>query len=161
VRAAPGGRRPGGPRWSPSGARIAWVDAFGKLRVGPQSAGAVPGPVAYGRGGSRLTTTDANLALGFTFSTIATTQLQAMQAAVFFLLPSILLSGFAFPFRGMPVWAQWVGELMPATYFLRIVRGILLKGNEWAQIWPNIWPLLIFLVVVGGIALLRYRRTLD
>jgi len=72
----------------------------------------------------------ANLALGFTFSTIATTQLQAMQTAVFFLLPSILLSGFAFPFRGMPNWAQWVGELLPATYFLRIVRGILLKGKR-------------------------------
>jgi ABC-2 type transport system permease protein len=103
----------------------------------------------------------ANLALGFTFSTIAATQLQAMQSAVFFLMPSILLSGFAFPFRGMPVWAQWVGELLPATYFLRIVRGILLKGNGWTEIWPNIWPLLIFLLVVGPVAMLRYRRTLD
>jgi ABC-2 type transport system permease protein len=103
----------------------------------------------------------ANLALGFTFSTIAATQLQAMQSAVFFLMPSILLSGFAFPFRGMPVWAQWVGELLPATYFLRIVRGILLKGNGWTEIWPNIWPLLIFLLVVGSVAMLRYRRTLD
>ncbi|HEX3483504.1 MAG TPA: ABC transporter permease [Micropepsaceae bacterium] len=103
----------------------------------------------------------ANLALGFTFSTIAKTQLQAMQTAVFFLLPSILLSGFAFPFRGMPDWAQWVGELLPATYFLRIVRGILLKGNGWAEIWPDIWPLFVFLGVVGAVALLRYRRTLD
>jgi ABC-2 type transport system permease protein len=103
----------------------------------------------------------ANLALGFTFSTIAKTQLQAMQTAVFFLLPSILLSGFAFPFRGMPNWAQWVGELLPATYFLRIVRGILLKGNGWAEIWPDIWPLFVFLGVVGAVALLRYRRTLD
>jgi len=103
----------------------------------------------------------ANLALGFTFSTIATTQLQAMQTAVFFLLPSILLSGFAFPFRGMPYWAQWVGELLPATYFLRVTRGILLKGNSWIEIWPNVWPLLIFLFVVGSVALVRYRGTLD
>jgi ABC-2 type transport system permease protein len=103
----------------------------------------------------------ANLALGFTFSTIATSQLQAMQTAVFFLLPSILLSGFAFPFRGMPLWAQWLGELLPNTHFLRIVRGILLKGNGLAEIWQNIWPLLIFLLVVGSVALIRYRRTLD
>ncbi len=103
----------------------------------------------------------ANLALGFTFSTIAKSQLQAMQMTVFFLLPSILLSGFMFPFRGMPRWAQYAGEALPNTHFLRIVRGILLKGNGAAEIWPNVWPLLIFLVVVGSIALLRYRRTLD
>jgi ABC-2 type transport system permease protein len=103
----------------------------------------------------------ANLALGFTFSTIARNQLQAMQMTVFFLLPSILLSGFMFPFRGMPNWAQWLGEVLPNTHFLRIVRGILLKGNGWPQIWPEIWPLLIFLVIVGSVALLRYRRTLD
>jgi len=103
----------------------------------------------------------ANLALGFTFSTIAKNQLQAMQMTVFFLLPSILLSGFMFPFRGMPVWAQWIGEALPNTHFPRIVRGILLKGNGPAEIWPNVWPLLIFLAVVGTFALLRYRRTLD
>ncbi|HYM17737.1 MAG TPA: ABC transporter permease [Micropepsaceae bacterium] len=103
----------------------------------------------------------ANLALGFTFSTVAKSQLEAMQTAVFFLLPSILLSGFAFPFRGMPVWAQWIGEGLPNTHFLRIVRGILLKGNGAAEIWPNVWPLLIFLFVVGAVAMLRYRRTLD
>ena len=103
----------------------------------------------------------ANLALGFTFSTIAKNQLQAMQMTVFFLLPSILLSGFMFPFRGMPNWAQWAGEALPNTHFLRIVRGILLKGNGPAEIWPHVWPLLIFLVVVGMVALLRYRRTLD
>jgi ABC-2 type transport system permease protein len=80
---------------------------------------------------------------------------------VFFLLPSILLSGFMFPFRGMPDWAQWIGEALPNTHFLQIVRGILLKGNGWTEIWPNIWPLLIFLGGVGTIALLRYRRTLD
>jgi len=103
----------------------------------------------------------ANLALGFTFSTIAKNQLQAMQMTVFFLLPSILLSGFMFPFRGMPNWAQWAGEALPNTHFLRIVRGILLKGNGPAEIWPHVWPLLIFLIVVGSVALLRYRRTLD
>jgi ABC-2 type transport system permease protein len=103
----------------------------------------------------------ANLALGFTFSTIAKNQLQAMQMTVFFLLPSILLSGFMFPFRGMPQWAQWIGEALPNTHFLRIVRGILLKGNGAAEIWPSVWPLLIFLLVVGSVAMVRYRRTLD
>jgi ABC-2 type transport system permease protein len=103
----------------------------------------------------------ANLAVGFTFSTAAQSQLQAMQMAFFFFLPSILLSGFMFPFRGMPVWAQWLGELLPLTHFLRIVRGILLKGNGVAEILPEIWPLLGFLLAAGTIALLRYRQTLD
>jgi ABC-2 type transport system permease protein len=103
----------------------------------------------------------ANLALGFTFSTIAKNQLQAMQMTVFFLLPSILLSGFMFPFRGMPEWAQWAGRLLPNTHFLRIVRGILLKGNGAADIWPSVWPLAVFLFAVGSLALLRYRKTLD
>jgi ABC-2 type transport system permease protein len=103
----------------------------------------------------------ANLAVGYTFSTIAQNQLQAMQMTMFFLLPAILLSGFAFPFEGMPVWAQWIGEVLPATHFLRIVRGILLKGNGAAEIWPNLWPLILFMFVVGSIALARFRRTLD
>jgi ABC-2 type transport system permease protein len=103
----------------------------------------------------------ANLALGFTFSTIARNQLQAMQMTVFFLLPSILLSGFMFPFRGMPHWAQAIGEILPNTHFQRVVRGILLKGNGFAEIWPNIWPLLLFLGAIGTLAMLRYRRTLD
>ena len=103
----------------------------------------------------------ANLAVGYTFSTIAQNQLQAMQMTVFFLLPSILLSGFAFPFRGMPVWAQWIGEILPATHFLRVVRGILLKGNNAGEIWPDVWPLILFLFVAGSVALLRFRRTLD
>jgi len=102
-----------------------------------------------------------NLAVGYTFSTIAENQLQAMQMTVFFLLPSILLSGFAFPFRGMPNWAQWIGEMLPATHFLRVVRGILLKDNVFSEIWPDTWPLILFLFVAGGIALLRFRRTLD
>ena len=103
----------------------------------------------------------ANLAVGYTFSTIAQTQLQAMQMMVFFLLPAILLSGFAFPFRGMPVWAQWIGEVLPVTHFLRVVRGILLKGNGPLEIWPDVWPLILFLFAALSVALLRFRRTLD
>ncbi|HJW42762.1 MAG TPA: ABC transporter permease [Rhizomicrobium sp.] len=103
----------------------------------------------------------ANLAVGYTFSTIAESQLQAMQMMVFFLLPAILLSGFAFPFRGMPVWAQWIGEVLPVTHFLRVVRGILLKGNGPLEIWPDLWPLILFLFAVSGVALARFRRTLD
>ena len=103
----------------------------------------------------------ANLAVGFTFSTIARNQLQAMQMTFFFFLPSILLSGFMFPFRAMPVWAQWVGEILPLTHFLRIVRGILLKGNTALQLLPELWPMLVFLLVAGLVALKRYRQTLD
>ncbi len=103
----------------------------------------------------------ANLAVGYTFSTIAQNQLQAMQMMVFFLLPSILLSGFAFPFRGMPDWAQWIGEFLPNTHFLRVVRGILLKGNGLPEIWPDVWPLILFLFAMGTVSLLRFRRTLD
>jgi ABC-2 type transport system permease protein len=103
----------------------------------------------------------ANLAVGFTFSTIARNQLQAMQMAFFFFLPSLLLSGFMFPFRGMPAWAQWLGEVFPLTHFLRIVRGIMLKGNSAADILPQVWPIGLFLLVVATVALLRYRETLD
>jgi ABC-2 type transport system permease protein len=103
----------------------------------------------------------ANLAVGFTFSTLARNQLQAMQMTFFFFLPSILLSGFMFPFRGMPDWAQVIGECLPLTHFLRIVRGILLKGSGSAEIWPDVWPLLLFLAVASAIALKRYRTTLD
>ncbi|HKO89001.1 MAG TPA: ABC transporter permease [Burkholderiales bacterium] len=103
----------------------------------------------------------ANLAVGFTFSTIATNQLQAMQMAFFFFLPSILLSGFMFPFRGMPQWAQMVGEIFPLTHFLRIVRGILLKGNNAAEILPHVWPIALFFLVMAIVALSRYRETLD
>jgi ABC-2 type transport system permease protein len=103
----------------------------------------------------------ANLAVGFTFSTLAKNQLQAMQMAFFFFLPSILLSGFMFPFRGMPEWAQWLGEVLPLTHFLRILRGILLKGNEVSEILPNLWPIGVFLLAAGTVALARYRETLD
>ena len=103
----------------------------------------------------------ANLAVGYTFSTVAQNQLQAMQMTMFFLLPAILLSGFAFPFMGMPAWARALGEVLPATHFLRIVRGILLKDNGFPEIWPDLWPLFLFTFAAGTIALLRFRRTLD
>lgn len=103
----------------------------------------------------------ANLAIGITFSTIARNQLQAMQMGFFFFLPSILLSGFMFPFRGMPVWAQHIGEVLPLTHFLRIVRGILLKGNGPAEIAPEVWPMTLFAVVAVAVGLTRFRQTLD
>ena len=103
----------------------------------------------------------ANLAVGYTFSTIARNQLQAMQMTFFFFLPSLLLSGFMFPFRGMPGWAQALGEMLPLTHFLRIVRGILLKGNGVTEVVPDLWPIAAFLLVAAAIALLRYRKTLD
>jgi ABC-2 type transport system permease protein len=103
----------------------------------------------------------ANLSVGFTFSTIAKNQLQAMQMTFFFFLPSMLLSGFMFPFRGMPNWAQMLGEILPLTHFLRIVRGILLKGNGLAEILPELWPIGLFMLVAGTVAMKRYRQTLD
>lgn len=103
----------------------------------------------------------ANLSVGFTFSTIAKNQLQAMQMTFFFFLPSLLLSGFMFPFRGMPQWAQVIGEALPLTHFLRIVRGILLKGNGITEIAPELWPIALFMLIAGSVALRRYRQTLD
>ncbi|NJD90470.1 MAG: ABC transporter permease [Geobacter sp.] len=103
----------------------------------------------------------ANLAVGITFSTIARNQLQAVQMTFFFFLPSILLSGFMFPFRGMPRWAQYIGEVLPLTHFLRIIRGVLLKGNGLGEIWPQIWQIGLFVLVAVVIAVKRYRRTLD
>jgi ABC-2 type transport system permease protein len=103
----------------------------------------------------------ANLAVGITFSTIAKNQLQAVQMAFFFFLPSLLLSGYMFPFRGMPGWAQVVGECLPLTHFLRIVRGILLKGNGVAECAPDLWPIALFVAVMLTIGIKRYRQTLD
>ena len=103
----------------------------------------------------------ANLSVGFTFSTLARSQMQAMQMSMFFFLPSMLLSGFLFPFRGMPEWAQVVGSVFPLTHFLRIVRGILLKGSGWSEIAPELWPILLFMLAAGAVALNRYRETLD
>ena len=103
----------------------------------------------------------AQLTIGITISSLAQNQLQAMQLTFFYFLPTMLLSGFMFPFQGMPRWAQIVGGVLPATYFMRLVRGILLKGNDWADLWPNIWPVMLFTVVVMSVALVFYRRTLD
>jgi len=103
----------------------------------------------------------ANLAMGITFSTAAQNQLQAVQMAFFFFLPSLLLSGFMFPFRGMPPWAQIIGEVFPLTHFLRIVRGILLKGNGIEDVLTELWQIILFSVVALVIGVKRYRQTLD
>lgn len=103
----------------------------------------------------------ANLAMGITFSTVAQNQLQAVQMAFFFFLPSLLLSGFMFPFRGMPRWAQMIGEVFPLTHFLRIVRGILLKGNGVEQVVVELWQIVLFAAVALTVGVKRYRQTLD
>lgn len=103
----------------------------------------------------------ANLAIGFTISTFARNQLQAMQLTFFYFIPALLLSGFLFPFRGMPVWAQYLGNTFPMTHMLRILRGIVLKGIGAGDIWPDIWPMLVFIVCISFAALKRYRETLD
>jgi ABC-2 type transport system permease protein len=103
----------------------------------------------------------SNLALGLTFSTISTNQMQAQQLAQFTLLPSFMLSGFMFPFRGMPVWAQWLGEIFPTTHAIRIVRGVLLKGNSIGAIAPELWPIALFTLFVIAAAVWFYRETLD
>ncbi|MDO9249770.1 MAG: ABC transporter permease [Phenylobacterium sp.] len=102
-----------------------------------------------------------SLALGFLISTVARSQLQAMQMSFFYILPSILLSGFMFPFRGMPGWAQALGEIIPVTHFLRVVRGALLKGQDLSDMWRELAALLAFVCVVTALAMARYRRTLD
>jgi len=103
----------------------------------------------------------ANLLVGMMFSSLVKKQMQAMQSAFFFFLPSILLSGFMFPFAGMPQWAQYLGEILPLTHCVRIVRGIMLKGNNFSYVWPEIWPILLFGFVVLLIGIKRFRRTLD
>jgi ABC-2 type transport system permease protein len=103
----------------------------------------------------------ANLTLGLTISSVAGNQLQALQMTFFFFLPSILLSGFMFPFRGMPEWAQVIGQALPLTHFLRIIRGVLLKGNGWSEIMPEVWPIAVFMLVVIAIGLRFFRSTLD
>jgi ABC-2 type transport system permease protein len=103
----------------------------------------------------------ANLAVGITFSTLAENQLQAVQMTFFFFLPSLLLSGFMFPFRGMPQWAQAIGEVFPLTHFLRIVRGILLKGNGLGEVALQLWQIALFAAVALMIGVKRYRQTLD
>ena len=103
----------------------------------------------------------ASLTVGITISSVAQSQMQAMQMTFFFFLPSLLLSGFMFPFRGMPDWAQFIGQALPLTHFLRLIRGVMLKGSDWAAVWPHLWPLLLFTVVMLGIGLKRFRKTLD
>jgi ABC-2 type transport system permease protein len=103
----------------------------------------------------------ANLSVGYTFSTIATSQLQAMQMSFFFFLPNILLSGFMFPFRGMPGWAQAIGEVLPLTHYLRIVRGIMLKGAGLADLQTDVLALGAFTLAAMTVAVLRFRQTLD
>jgi ABC-2 type transport system permease protein len=103
----------------------------------------------------------SNLAVGYTFSTVADNQLQAVQMTFFFFLPNFLLSGYAFPFRGMPGWAQAIGEALPLTHFIRIVRSIMLKGNGLGDMQMDVLALFIFMLVAMGLALLRFRRTLD
>ena len=102
-----------------------------------------------------------SLALGFLISTIAKTQLQAMQMSFFYMMPSILLSGFMFPFRGMPQWAQWLGEALPATHFMRIVRGVMLKGAGASDVAVELAALVLMLFIVSALAISRYRVTLD
>ncbi len=103
----------------------------------------------------------ANLALGFTFSTVASSQMQAMQLTFFFFLPSLLLSGFMFPFRGMPHWAQWIGEVLPLTHFLRIVRGVMLKGSTLVDLHVDFFAMTAFALAAVVVAMLQYRQTLD
>ena len=102
-----------------------------------------------------------SLSLGFLVSTLARNQLQAMQMAFFYFLPSILLSGFLFPFRGMPQWAQWIGTAVPVTHMLRVVRGSMLKGAGIEQMLPSLGALSLFVLIVAGIAVRQYRTTLD
>lgn len=102
-----------------------------------------------------------SLALGFLISTAARSQLQAIQMSIFYVFPSILLTGFVFPFRGMPAWAQALGEVLPVTHFLRVVRGSLLKGQTLADQWRELSALFAFVCVVTALAMARYRRTLD
>ncbi len=100
-----------------------------------------------------------SLALGFTISTLVESQVQSMMASMLYLMPSILLSGFAFPYRGMPVWAQWLAELLPPTHYIRLVRGIMLKGWEWHQALVESGWLVVMLLVLGTVAVRRYRDT--
>ena len=102
-----------------------------------------------------------SLSLGFLISTLARNQLQAMQMSMFYMLPSILLSGFLFPFKGMPDWAQWIGTIIPVTHMLRVVRGAMLKGVGIAEAAPSLGALALFVTIVAGLAMMKYRTTLD
>jgi len=110
---------------------------------------------------SALLFVGASLAVGIMLSSLAQNQLQGVQLTFFWFLPNILLSGFVIPFAGMPKWAQWIGSILPLTYFNRLVRGIMLKGAGWADLWPHVWPMAAFMLVVMAVAVRVYRRTLD
>ena len=103
----------------------------------------------------------ATLSVGIVFSTIARNQLQAVQMSMFFFLPSIMLSGFMFPFKAMPVWAQYIGQCLPLTHFNIIVRGIMIKGAGFKDLQMQLYYIVIFMVIVLTIGVLRYRKTLD
>ena len=103
----------------------------------------------------------ANLSLGLLISTVAQSQFQAMQMSFFAFLPSILLSGFMFPFAGMPKPVQWLAELLPLTHFLRLIRGILLRGADLVELWPSALALLAFTAVMMAVAISRFRKRLD
>jgi ABC-2 type transport system permease protein len=103
----------------------------------------------------------ANLAIGYTFSTIASNQVQAFQMSFMFFLPSLLLSGFLFPFRGMPDWAQDLGSILPLTHYLRVVRSVMLKGSGFSELSADTWPLALFALVAMSVAIKRFRQTLD
>jgi ABC-2 type transport system permease protein len=102
-----------------------------------------------------------NLSVGYTFSTVAQNQLQAVQMSMMFFLPNILLSGFMFPFAGMPLWAQWIGEALPLTHYIRIVRAIMLKGATIGDLHYDAVALFILMLIAMTIAVTRFRRTLD
>jgi ABC-2 type transport system permease protein len=102
-----------------------------------------------------------NLSIGYTFSTVAQNQLQAIQMTFMFFLPNLLLSGFMFPFSGMPAWAQWIGEALPLTHYLRIVRSIMLKGADFSDLQYDAFVLFVLMLVAMTIAVTRFRRTLD
>ena len=103
----------------------------------------------------------AALSLGLFISTVATTQFQAFQMTFVSFLPQMLLSGFMFPFDGMPAWVRSLSELFPLTHFIRVVRGILLRGADLRDVWPDIWPLAVFVVVLMSLAVIRFRKRLD
>jgi len=102
-----------------------------------------------------------NLSIGYTFSTVAQNQLQAMQMSMMFFLPNILLSGFIFPFAGMPIWAQWIGETLPLTHYIRIVRSIMLKGSNLSDLHYDAIAMFVLMLLAMTIAVTRFRRTLD
>ncbi len=102
-----------------------------------------------------------NLGIGLAASSISKTQLRAANIANTYTLPAIFLCGFMFPFHAMPIWAQWLGNLLPPTHYLRIISGIMLKGATFREIWPDLWPIILFMIIIIWISFKNYRHTLD